>query len=162
MAIPSEAELVWLAAIVDGEGSICCARPSHCSARPRIAVYNSNWLIVKRTKEILHSITERKVSAVRRDYRGADARGVRSNFVSWQVQVQRQSSVRKVIQAILPHLVGKAEQARLALQLSSERDRTKSSELADRISYLNRNPPQPDSEPRETGRHRAQPQEAAV
>lgn len=144
----SEASLSWLAGIIDGEGTICCSIQPDRLCRARVAVYNTNWKMIVRVKEILHGITGRAYPAFERTKLMPQSRKRQ-----WQVQVQRNSEVLAVLETVLPYLVAKTTQATLAIQLCKSRrkcDREVAAKLAAGIKFANHNPPTPDEEAVET------------
>jgi hypothetical protein len=136
-----EASLAWLAGIIDGEGSICATFPKGRNCRPRLAVYNSNWNIITAVKSAFQQITQKRYAALERTKLMPQ-----SKLRQWMIQVQRPTEVTQILLAVYPYLVGKREQARLAVELDGARgiqNRDLSHVLGAKIRHANLNPPGP-------------------
>lgn len=136
--------LAWLAGVLDCDGTICAWRHQSRKTRARLAVYNTNWLLIDKARWVIHWITGRRVTVTHVNRKRPNEKPY------WQIQVQRRSSVDAVLRAVAPYLVGKQRQAYLALELNE----TNSETVADRIKHLNRTPPTPRDETVETERHK--------
>jgi len=107
-----EADAAWLAALVDGEGSICFQEKARASMEPhvgiRLSLVNTNRALLERITD-LTSIDGGPGSPSPR-YRGDGTSG-RSVF-AWQVT---DAKAARIIAAIRPYLIAKTRQADLAL-----------------------------------------------
>lgn len=142
-------DLAWLAGIIDGEGSITYQRHNRKSGEPgcpsaMVYVVNTNWLIISGVRRLFHKITGGHYGAREMKTRLPN----RSRI--WQVFVHRKSAVIAILDAVLPYLKGKREQALCALELARSTNRNHGPVnpslfgLVDRIRHLNKNQPQPD------------------
>ena len=137
-----DVDLAWLAGLIDGEGcfsiySVSRADAETPSPSANLTITNSNYLLLNRCKEILDELG---IKYLYHDPKNGHQRGRKV----MRIRVKNYSSIRKLIELILPFLVGKADQARIMLEfvsLAGQRgklsyqDRT---ELMNRIKELNR------------------------
>ncbi|HZN10903.1 MAG TPA: hypothetical protein VFC61_04445 [Blastocatellia bacterium] len=137
-----EVDLAWLAGIIDGEGcfsiySVTRKDASDPSPSANLTITNSNCLLLGRCREILDDLN---IKYLYHDPKNGCQLGRRV----MRIRVKNYSSMRRLIEMILPFLVGKADQARVMLDfvsLAGQRgklslqDRAK---LMDRIRELNR------------------------
>jgi len=109
----SEADLAWLAGIIDGEGSIATywrTFPSGGrSPHLKISVANTDWLMIKRVRDLFHALTGRHYKACEKWQTGQIRR-------QWQVFCNRKASIHAVCQAIFPYLVTRRRQAWAAME----------------------------------------------
>jgi len=154
----SELDLAWLAGIIDGEGSICVywdVRSQRRIPRIKISVANTDWLMIKRVRELFHALTGRHYKACEKFQEGATHR-------QWQIFLNRRASVIQILAAIFPYMVARRRQAWAAIEMSRltwRRNGILPQGLfahAEFIKNCNRTPTQPDDkfqfETVETGR----------
>ena len=137
-----DVDLAWLAGIIDGEGCFSIYRvtrqdanfpsPSAC-----LTITNSNYLLLNRCKEILAALG---IKYLYSDPKNGHQRGRKV----MRIRVKNYSSLRNLIELILPFLVGKAEQANVMFEfvsLAGQRGKLNlqnRTELMNRIQELNR------------------------
>ena len=136
-----DVDLAWLAGIIDGEGCFTIyavtrkdaetPSPSAC-----LTITNSNRLLLLRCKEILDELN---IKYLYHDPKN----GYQQGRKVMRIRVKNYSSVRKLIELILPFLVGKVDQARIMLEfvsLAGQRGKLSlqgRTELMTRIKELN-------------------------
>lgn len=128
--VPSpEENIAWLSGIIDGEGCLGLYKAfnSHRVVQTpnyytRLAIYNTNLLIINRAKSIIHSLL-----GIYRYEERMDTRGNRKPCYRFVVSKRKLGELLKIIR-----LTGKAEQQRLLLEaqqiISSNRFINKSPE----------------------------------
>jgi hypothetical protein len=109
-----EADLAWLAGIIDGEGCFSIYSVSRKDAdNPSPAAYlsitNSNSLLLKRCLEIFDELN---IKYLYNDPKNGHQRGRKV----MRIRVKNYSSLRRLIELVLPFLVGKVDQARIMLE----------------------------------------------
>lgn len=97
--------LSWLAGIVDGEGSIGI-NSSGKYYDPVFQVDNTNQIIIVECKKVIHSMGVFGISVDERD-RGKKRKSC------FNIRVQNNGDIYTILSYLLPHLIGKNEQARL-------------------------------------------------
>lgn len=111
----------WLAAIVDGEGSICFQERERATEAPhigpRLSIVNTNRALLDRVTEIT-SVGAGSTPSPRLRKDGNEGRPV----FTWQVSNDKAA---RIIAAIRPYLVAKARQADLALYVHTLNQRHK-------------------------------------
>lgn len=107
----SREEAAWLAAIVDGEGSICFSERANRewapTISPRLSIVNTNKQLLERVAQITRLAVNHAPSP-RRRRDGSEGRPI----WTWQITDRKAA---KIIQAIRPFLIAKGAQADLAL-----------------------------------------------
>jgi hypothetical protein len=136
-----DVDLAWLAGIVDGEGCFSIFINNRKDAfNPSISanltITNSNCLLLARCKEILDAL---EIKYFYHDPKNGHQLGRKV----MRVRIKNYSSLRRLIELMLPFLVGKAEQAKITLEfvsLAGQRGKLKyedRSKLMNRIKELN-------------------------
>jgi hypothetical protein len=136
-----DVDLAWLAGIIDGEGCFSIYSVSRKDAdtpspSANLTITNSNCLLLNRCKEILDAYN---IKYLYHDPKNGHQRGRRV----MRIRVKNYSSMRTLIELVLPFLVGKADQARVMLEfvsLAGERGKLGlqgRAELMDKIKELN-------------------------
>ena len=137
-----EVDLAWLAGIIDGEGCFTIfinnrKDAMNPSISANLSITNSNVLLLNRCKEIFDALG---IKYFYHDPKNGHQRGRRV----MRVKIKNYSSLRRLIELMIPFFVGKAEQARIVLEfvsLAGQRgklryeDRT---ELMNKMKELNR------------------------
>jgi hypothetical protein len=102
-------DLSWLAGIWDGEGTIS-VRKNHknCQYSPRLQVVNTNPAMIRKICEIFDSLNVRYYLYEKKQSPGAVLRATRQ---CWALHVQTLSHGAILLNALLPYLVAKREQA---------------------------------------------------
>ena len=137
-----DTDLAWLAGIIDGEGcfSIFINNRNDAmtpSISANLSITNSNGLLLNRCKEILDEL---QIKYLYNDPKNGHQRGRKV----MRVRVKNYSSLRRLIELMLPFFVGKADQARIVLEfvsLAGQRGKLKYEErarLMEKIKELNR------------------------
>lgn len=113
----SEAQIGWLAGIVDGEGSIqITTNGPHLRATVIVLVNTNNALIQTASNLLTMAGIENRIGnlsggpAWRKEWRPA-----------WNVQIMKIDSMKAFLSMISPYLVAKKEQAEIAMQFLSRR-----------------------------------------
>lgn len=109
----SEADLAWLAGIMDGEGSIATywtklksgGRVPHL----KISVANTDWLMIERVRTLFHAITGRHYKACEKWQAGQIKR-------QWQIFCNRKASISALCKALFPYLVTRRRAAWAAIE----------------------------------------------
>ena len=127
-----DVDLAWLAGIIDGEGCFSIfinnrndAMNSSISAS--LTITNSNCLLLNRCKEILDAL---EVKYYYHDPKNGHQQGRRV----MRVKVKNYSSLKCLIELLLPFLVGKIDQAKIILEfanLAKQRGKLKYEERAE-------------------------------
>ena len=136
-----ETDLAWLAGIIDGEGCFSIfINNRNDAANPSISasltITNSNCLLLNRCREILDSL---KIKYYYHDPKNGHQHGRRV----MRIKVKNYSSLKCLIELLLPFLVGKIDQAKIILEfvsLAKQRGRLKYEErvgLMNNIKELN-------------------------
>jgi hypothetical protein len=137
-----DVDLAWLAGVIDGEGCFSIYGGSRKDAvTPSPAAYlsitNSNSLLLKRCVEIFDELN---IKYLYNDPKNGHQQGRKV----MRIRVKNYSSLRRLIELILPFLIGKADQARVMLEfvtLAGQRGKLKSQDrtvLMNKIKELNR------------------------
>jgi len=137
-----DVDLAWLAGIIDGEGCFSIYSVSRKDAHTpspsaSVTITNSNRLLLERCKEIFDGLN---IKYLYNDPKNGHQRGRRV----MRIRVKNYSSMQRLIELILPFLIGKADQARVMLDfvsLAGQRGRLSlhgRTELMNRIKELNR------------------------
>jgi len=131
----SREQAIWLAALVDGEGSICFQERANATMAPnigpRLSVVNTNRELLERITEITN-VDGNETPSPRTRSNGEQGRPV----FAWQVT---NAKAARIIAAIRPHLIAKTRQAELALYVhklnqkhKGRGDRTTAADLAEK------------------------------
>jgi len=102
-------KLAWLAGIFDGEGTITTTK-NHGTTRPLLQVTNTNQALLTEVQTLLYALIKRQVRACRQKP------SVLSTKPCYYLYVTKQSEVKIVLEALLPYLIAKREQAILLLE----------------------------------------------
>ena len=129
--IVQQTDLAWLAGIIDGEGCFSIfINNRNDAANPSISasltITNSNCLLLSRCKEILDSL---KIKYYYHDPKNGHQQGRRV----MRIKVKNYSSLKCLIELLLPYLVGKIDQAKITLEfanLAGQRGKLKYEERA--------------------------------
>lgn len=116
-------DIAWLAGLIDGEGTITVRRWSQKGGSGKrnpafavqLSVSNTNPKIIRRAYKLMSEITGSGVGIAVLNYREPPQRHC------YQVYVSSQKSMKQVLQTVYPHLVGKTEQASIALEILEKR-----------------------------------------
>lgn len=112
-----ERELVYLAAIIDGEGSITLVRTGNkrlcgiAGLSPRITVTNTNEAIIQYVINIYHDLL-----GINPHVKTQAAGKYRRTKTCYWVDISGLTKCKKVLEAIRPYLIGKLAQADLLLE----------------------------------------------
>lgn len=120
-----EVELAWLAGIIDGEGTITLERNGTrrlagiMGLSPKVIVANSNEAIIQRTVNLMQHLgvnphIKTQVSGYGRKLADGSRTVTRRRNMYWVVCAGLAKS-KRILAPVLPHLIGKAEQARVVL-----------------------------------------------
>jgi len=126
--IVSESEMGWLAGIIDGEGCIHIDLDPRGNAHPSITITNSNVLIIERALEIWHKI------------------GIGARVTTRRINHPKHSPVKDVMVigykrlkpaliAIMPYLIGKADEALLLYRFVESRLNAPSGVTGNKAKY---------------------------
>ena len=137
-----EVDLAWLAGIIDGEGCFSIFINNRKDAiNPSISanltITNSNCLLLNRCKEILDAL---EIKYLYQDPKNGHQRGRRV----MRVKIKNYSSLKKIVELLLPFFVGKADQAKIVLEfvsLAGQRGKLRYEDrniLMNKIKELNR------------------------
>lgn len=99
-------KLAWLAGIFDGEGTITTTK-NHGTTRPLLQVTNTNTALLTEVQTLLYEIIGRQVRMC------LQKKSPLSKRPCYYMYVTKQSEVKKVLDALVPYLIGKREQALL-------------------------------------------------
>jgi len=131
-----DVDLAWLAGVIDGEGCFSIYRvnrqdanlpsPSAC-----LTITNSNYLLLNRCKEILDVFG---IKYLYHDPKNGHQQGRKVT----RIRVKNYSSLRNLIELILPFLVGKTEQANVMLEFVSLAGQRGKLNLQNRTELMNR------------------------
>lgn len=119
-SIMDERWIVWLAGLVDGEGTIGLHRSNHKNfphpyLRPAFQIANTDMRLLNKAAEVIAAITGKRPSIVVAN-KGGDKwkRGYRLNVhTQWELVI--------LLPMLKPWLIGKAEQAQLVLEFCQRR-----------------------------------------
>jgi len=116
MSRPTEAQLGWLAGIVDGEGTVGIHRSNgkrykHPYLRPALQIVNTDLKIMEMARSILTSITGNSHNLVVTNRKRPE-----NNKIGYRIKIGTQHELLLVMPMLLPYLVGKAEQAELVIE----------------------------------------------
>jgi len=125
----SEVEKGWLAGIIDGEGCIHIDLDARGGSHPYLTVTNSNKLIIEKAYDIWHRLG----IGCRIQTRGSG----RVNPVQ-DVQVIGYKRIKPALIAIMPYLVGKADEALLLYRFVESRLARYNNHLTNEEKKLNR------------------------
>jgi len=108
-------QLAWLAGIVDGEGTITVwkyqCRKSF-TYRPIVAIYNTDLNIISECAKIFDAL---KVSAHLNSHK------VKKRKLCYVIETKKLSSIKIILESILPYLIGKKSRAELTLRFVNSR-----------------------------------------
>jgi len=110
----SHDDAVYLAAIIDGEGSIGLWKRSNrvLCYNPQIAIYNTNYKLVEWVESVLFGIPHRFY---------IDNRGVREHKTAYNIAIRGIAPTHKLLEEIKPYLKIKDEQAKLLFEFDNAR-----------------------------------------
>ena len=112
-------EIAWLAGLWDGEGSIGVRTNIKIhQVSPRIAVYNSNTIIINKAIEILEKMGLKPYVSIKNDGVG---RFPGSKKDVYQVQIGTYKGAKPFLDQMIPFLVGKKSNAQLLLRFVDSR-----------------------------------------
>ena len=134
-------DLAWLAGVIDGEGcfSIYGVKGKDVdnpSPAAYLSITNSNDLLLQRCRQIFDELN---IKYLYHDPKNGHQQGRKV----MRIRVKNYSSLRRLIELILPFLIGKADQANVMLEfvtLAGQRGKLNlhsRTELMDRIKKLN-------------------------
>jgi hypothetical protein len=131
-----DVDLAWLAGIIDGEGcfsiySVTRKDANTPSPSANLTITNSNHLLLARCKEILDELN---IKYLYNDPKNGHQRGRRV----MRIRVKNFSSMRILIELLLPFLVGKADQAKVMLEFVSLAGQRGGLSLQGRTELMNR------------------------
>lgn len=111
MMTVQDIDLAWLAGIIDGEGcfsiySVTRKDANIPSPSAYLSITNSNCLVLERCREILEGLN---IKYLYNDPKNGHQRGRRV----MRIRIKNYSSLQKLIEMLLPFLVGKIDQAKL-------------------------------------------------
>ena len=119
--LPSNVRLAWLAGIIDGEGTVRMyrchdKRNGHSYIKADVRITNTNAAIIVESVATLRAITgcDDDVSV----YPSVTPKNKKDCF---HVQIRRREAIAKILEAIIPYLIGKKEQARIVLEWVTHR-----------------------------------------
>lgn len=119
----TEAELGWLAGIMDGEGTIClskekASRRNHLYARCTIHVIaNTNPALIARVTALLSKVEIRySIGTLIGEQKRA-----KNWKPAWNVKISTIDAMKDFLEMVRPYLVGKAEQADIAVLFLARR-----------------------------------------
>ena len=136
-----DVDLAWLAGVIDGEGCFSIygvnrKDADNPSPSAYLSITNSNDLLLSRCRQILD---ESDIKYLYNDPKNGHQQGRRV----MRIRVKNYSSLRRLIELILPFLIGKADQAKVMLEfvaLAGQRGKLNlhsRTDLMDRIKKLN-------------------------
>jgi hypothetical protein len=134
-------DLAWLAGVIDGEGcfsiyGVTRKDANDPSPSAYLSITNSNRLLLDRCRAILDEL---EIKYLYNDPKNGHQRGRRV----MRIRVKNYSSLQKLIELLLPFLIGKADQAKVMLEfvsLAGQKGKLSlqsRAELMDRIKRLN-------------------------
>jgi hypothetical protein len=131
-----DVDLAWLAGIIDGEGCFTIYGVTRIDAgtpspSANITITNSNCLLLARCKEILDALN---IKYLYNDPKNGHQQGRKV----MRIRVKNYSSIQRLIEIILPFLVGKADQAKIMLEFVSLAGQRGMLNLQSRIELMNR------------------------
>jgi hypothetical protein len=113
-----ERRVAWLAGFTDGEGTItiCKIRGYY---RPIFQIVNTNYASLQECQAILESIAGRCPTIKSKSFSGTKLAHWKD---SYQIQITKQQDVKKICQALIPHLITKKLQAELLVKFVEIRE----------------------------------------
>lgn len=119
LLFPSEIELSYLAGLIDGEGSFYfnCAFMAGKERHRRLLACFSMSNTQKELTDVIYDICARLGANMR--YRSDNYKGQKRK--TWQVETYRMANTKKLIEAVMPYLVGKKVRAQLMLDFINHR-----------------------------------------
>jgi hypothetical protein len=134
--IMQDVDLAWLAGIIDGEGcftiySVKRKDANSPSPSANLTITNSNCLLLERCREILDELD---IKYLYHDPKNGHQQGRKV----MRIRVKNYSSLRKLIELLLPFLIGKRDQALVMLQFVSLAGQRGKLNLQDRTELMNR------------------------
>jgi hypothetical protein len=131
-----DVDLAWLAGVIDGEGCFTIysvTRKDAVTPSPsaNLTITNSNRLLLDRCREILDELN---IKYLYHDPKNGHQRGRRV----MRIRVKNYSSIQRLIELILPFLVGKVDQANVMLEFVSLAGQRGKLSLEDRTELMNR------------------------
>lgn len=127
-------KLAWLAGILDGEGCLGVYNNKqkgrkYYATRPHIVIVNTDTILIDEAVMILNALGVKYYLALRKR---ANPKWKRS----FTLAVQSKKGAIKLLEAVMPHLIAKREQAEIVLQYC--RGEGNKILLCERIKELNR------------------------
>ena len=114
----TEAELGWLAGIIDGEGTITIQRRMRHKKYPeyeaRICIVNTNTDIIYKCDELFHKMNITPYHQIPND-------GAHNKLPLYEIRITRLAYIKILLDSIVIYLVGKKSQAQLVLQYVNSR-----------------------------------------
>lgn len=105
-------KVAWLAGLTDGEGTITArCNKSGTYFIPTWSLGMTHLETMREVQRIVHMITGRK-------YRLYPQRGKHGHKFCFKIMVGRKAAVAKLLETLLPFLVGKHQQAEIVLRLA--------------------------------------------
>jgi len=131
-----DVDLAWLAGIIDGEGcftiySVTRKDAVQPSPSANLTITNSNRNLLERCKEILDDLD---IKYLYHDPKNGHQKGRKV----MRIRVKNYSSLRRMIELLLPFFVGKADQANVMLEFVSLAGQRGKLNLQDRNELMNR------------------------
>lgn len=107
-------DAIYLAAIIDGEGTIgIWERTGRMNAfNPQIAVYNTNFKLIKWIQSVLPPIPYRL---------HIDNRGVKRHKIAYNIAIRGMGPTYTLLKVLMPHFKVKNEQAELLFEFDEAR-----------------------------------------
>lgn len=129
-------DLAWLAGVIDGEGCFSIYSVSRKDAdlpspSAYLSITNSNCLLLKRCEEIFDELN---VKYLYNDPKNGHQQGRRV----MRIRVKNYSSLKKLIELLLPFLIAKADQAKVMLEFVSFAGQKGKLSLQSRNDLMNR------------------------
>ena len=131
-----DVNLAWLAGVIDGEGCFTiyavtrkdaeAPSPSAC-----LTITNSNRLLLQRCQEIFDELNIKY-------YYHDPKNGYQQGRKVMRIRVKNYSSLRKLVEAVLPFLVGKVDQAKVMLDFVGLAGQRGKLTLQERTVMMNR------------------------
>jgi len=118
---PNREEAIWLACLIDTEGHLGLSYQgtTYRSVKTLIDVSMQTKSVVEKAQSIIFKVTHKKPDIKERlNFKQA-------KNVVYSLRVHDQKSCRKVCEFILPHLIGKKEQAELVIEFCLARQEAK-------------------------------------
>lgn len=114
----SKTDLAWLAGIIDGEGCIWICRHyvktrGYLRFIPFVQITNTNFQIIEKSKKILDALG---ISYYNQSFKYSGEKE------KWDIKIGKRDQVKKILESLLPHLVGKKDQGVVMLDYLQQSD----------------------------------------